>query len=137
MSAKALTACSFEAAAEEAVATGHPAPASSAAETQFRKDLWREYRREAINAGLSPAQAAEYASALSPALGLVAGASEMAPVGRGWFYQSRSRVVKRTITSGLITLMRWDQIKTTGRTAASRTPILARLFRPWKTGVKS
>ena len=91
MSAKALAACSFEPAAEQTVATDHQAPEGLAAEIQFREDLWREYRLEAINAGFSAAQATEYASALSPEMGLVAGVSEMAPVGRGWFYQSRQR----------------------------------------------
>ena len=91
MSAKALAACSFEPAAEQTVATGRQAPEGTAAEIQFREDLWREYRLEAINAGFSAAQATEYATALSSAMGLVAGVSEMAPVERGWFYQSRIR----------------------------------------------
>src|ERR1043166_4868742 len=60
MSAKALATCSFE------PATSHKAPEGLAAEIQFREELWREYRFEAINAGLSPAEAAEYATALSP-----------------------------------------------------------------------
>ena len=102
MSAKALAACSFEPTAEQTVATDHPAPEGTAAEIQFREDLWREYRLEAINAGFSAAQATEYATALSSAMGLVAGVSEMAPVGRGWFYQSRAGVARRTITSGLM-----------------------------------
>jgi hypothetical protein len=137
MSAKALAACSFEPAAEQTVATDHQAPEGIAAEIQFREDLWREYRREAINAGLSTAKATEYASALSPEMGLVADVSSMAPVGRGWFYQSRIRVVKRTIASGLIELTHWGKSNATGRTGAWRAPILARLFRPWKTGGKS
>ena len=137
MSAKALAACSFEPAAEQTVATDHPAPEGLAAEIQFREDLWREYRLEAINAGFSPAQATEYASALSPEMGLVAGVSEMAPVGRGWFYQSRPGVVRRTITSGLITLTRWEKSKTIGRTAAAGASILARGFRWWNAGGKS
>ena len=137
MSAKALAACSFEPAAEQTVATDHQAPEGIAAEIQFREDLWREYRREAINAGFSTAQATEYASALSPEMGLVAGVSEMAPVGRGWFYQSRAGVVKRTITSGLIKLTRWEKSKAIGRTAAAGASIFARGFRPWNAGGKS
>ena len=119
MSAKALAACSFEPAAEQSVAPDHQAPEDIAAEFQFREDLWREYRLEAINAGFSTAQATEYANALSPEMGRVAGVSAMAPVGRGWFYQSRIWVVRRTITSGLITLTRQEKNKTIGRTAAS------------------
>jgi hypothetical protein len=83
MSAKALAACSFEPAAEQTIATDHHAPEGIAAEIQFPEDLWREYRLEAINAGFSAAQASEYASALSSGMGLVAGLSETAPVGRG------------------------------------------------------
>ena len=116
MSAKALAACSFEPAAEQTVATDHQAPEGIAAEIQFREDLWREYRLEAINAGFSAAQASEYASALSSGMGLVAGVSEMAPVGRGWFYQSRAGVVRRTIASGLIRSTHWGRSKATRRT---------------------
>ena len=104
MSAKALAACSFEPVADQSAATDHPVPEGIAAEIQFREDLWREYRREAINAGLSTAQATEYAGALSLEMGLAVGVSEMAPVGRGWFYQSRAGVVRRTLASGLIQL---------------------------------
>ena len=131
MSAKALATCSFE------PATSHKAPEGLAAEIQFREDLWREYRFEAINAGLSPAEAAEYASALSPELGLVARAPGMTPGGRGWYYQSRLRVVERTITSGLITLTRWQNSKTIGRTAGAGASIFTLNFRPWNTGGKS
>ena len=134
MSAKALAACSFEPAAERRPAPGDQAPEGLAAESQFREDLWREYRREAINAGASIAQATEYASALSPEMGLVAGVSGIAPVGRGWFYQSRPQVVSRTATSGLITLARREQSKTIGRTAAAGAPIFAFGFRPWNAG---
>ena len=137
MSAKSLAACSFEPAAEQAVATDHPAPEGIAAEIRFREDLWREYRREAINTGLSTAQATAYATALSSAMGLVAGVSEMAPVGRGWFYQSRPGVARRTITSGLITLTQREKTKTTGRTAVAGPSRLAREFRWWIAGGKS
>ena len=137
MSAKALAACSFEADVEQTAATDHQAPESLAPEIQFREDLWREYRLEAINAGFSTAQATEYASALSPEMGLVAGGSGMAPVGRGWFYQSRPAVVRRTITSGLITLTRRERSKPAGRTAAAGASRLARGFRWWNAGGKS
>jgi hypothetical protein len=137
MSAKALVVSSFEPAAEPTVATDHPAPEGIAAEIQFREDLWREYQLEAVNAGLSTAQATAYANALSPEMGLVVGVSEMAPVGRGWFYQSRDGVVRRTITSGLITLTRWEKSKTIRRTGASGAPIFAFGFRPWNAGGKS
>jgi hypothetical protein len=137
MSAKALAACSFEPAAERSVAPDHQAPEGIAAEIQFREDLWREYRREAISAGFSPAQATEYASALRPEMGLVAGVSEMAPVGRGWFYQSRIWVVKRTITPGRVTLTRGERSTARGRTAASAPPSFAGWFRPWNAGKKN
>ena len=90
MSAKALAARSFEPAAEPTAAPDHQAPEGIAAEIQFREDLWHEYRREAINAGFTTAQVIEYASTLSPEMSLVVGVSEMAPVGRGWFSQSRT-----------------------------------------------
>jgi hypothetical protein len=106
MSAKALAACRLEPAAEQTVASDHQAPESLAAEIQFREDLSREYQIEAINAGFSAAQATEYASALSSGIGLVVIVSEMAPVGRYWFYKSRPGAVRRTITSWLITLTR-------------------------------
>ena len=137
MSAKALAACSFEPAVEQTVATDHQAPESLAAEIQFRENLWREYRLEAINAGFNIAQATEYASALSSGMDLVASIAEMAPVGRNWFYQSRPRVVRRTVTSGLITLTRWERSKTTGRTAAAGASRLARGFRWWNAGGNS
>ena len=138
MSAKALAACTFELAAEQTAATGHPAPEDIAAQIQFREDLWREYRREAIHAGFPTAQAAEYANALSLEMGRVAGVSEMAPVvGRGWFYQSRAGVVRRTITSGLIELARREKSKTTGRTAAAGASRLAREFRWWNAEGKN
>jgi hypothetical protein len=137
MSAKALAACSFEPVAEPTVPTDHQMPEGLAAEIQFREDLWREYRREAINAGFNTAQATEYASALSPEMGLVVGAFEMAPVGRNWFYQSQAGVVRRTLTSGLIELTHWAKSKATRRIGASGAPIFARGFRPWNTGGKS
>jgi hypothetical protein len=137
MSAKALAACSFEPPVEPTAATDHPAPDGIAAAIQFRENLWREYRREATHAGFSTAQATEYANALSPEMGLVVGVSEMAPVGRGWFYQSRAGVVRRTITSGLISLTRWEQSKAIGRTAAAGASMLARRFRWWNAGGKS
>jgi hypothetical protein len=137
MSAKALTACSFEPAAERTVATDHQAPEGIAAEIQFREDLWREYRIEAINAGFSTAHATEYASALSPEMGLVAGVSGLVPVGRGWFYQSRTSVTNRTVTSGLITLARWETSKATWRTGAAGASVLGRRLRWWNVGGRS
>ena len=137
MSARALAACSFQPADDQAVVLNHRAPEDLAAEVQFREDLWHEYRLEAINAGFSTAQATEYASALSPEMGLVVGVSEMAPIGRSWFYQSRAGVVGRTIASGLITLTRWEKSKTIGQTAAAGPPIFAPGFRPWNVGRKS
>jgi hypothetical protein len=137
MSAKALAACSFEPAAKQTVATVHHAPAGIAAEIQFREDLWHEYWLEAINAGFSTAQATEYASALSPEIGRVAGVSEMAPTAHGWFYQSRTWATNRTVTSGLITLKRWEKSKTTQRIEAAGATILAREFRWWNACEKS
>lgn len=136
MSAKALAACSFEQPAEQKVATDCRAPEGHAAEIQFREGLWHEYRLEAIKAGFSAAQATEYASALSPEMGLVGGISEMAPAGRGWFYQGRIRVVNQTLTSGLIRLTRWKKSQAIGRTAAAGTSIFAFSSRPWKAGLK-
>ena len=134
MSAKALADCSFEPAAEPTVATDHAVSEGSAVEIQFREDLWREYRLEAINAGFSLAQATEYASALSPEMGLAVGVSETAPAGRGWFYQSRIRVPERTITSGFIELTHWGKSKAIGRTRTTGASTLARAFRRWKAG---
>jgi hypothetical protein len=134
MSAKALAACSFEPAAERSLATDNHAPEDLAAETRFREGLWYEYRLEAINAGFSTAQAAEYASALSPEMGVVASVSEMAPVGRGWFYQSRIRVTERTIASGVIQLTHWGRSKALGRTRTTGAATLARAFRWWNAG---
>lgn len=129
--------CSFEPVVEQTVATDHQAPESLAAEIQFREDLWREYRLEAINAGFSNAQATEYASALGSGMDLAASVSEITPVGRSWFYQSRPGTVRRTITSGLIILTRWEKSKGTGRTTAARASRLAREFRWWNAGGKS
>ena len=137
MSAKALATYSFEPAIEQTVPTDRRPPRGLGSEIQFREDLWREYRLEALNAGFSTSQATEYASALSPEMGLVAGVSAAAPVGRGWFYQSRIRVVTRTITSGLIGLTRWEKNKTIGRTAASSALIFSPSFRPWNPGGKT
>ena len=111
-------------------------PEGLAAEIQFREGLWHEYRIEGINAGFSTAQATEYASALSPEMGLVGGVSEIAPAGRGWFYQSRVRVAKRTVTSGLIRLTRWRKSRTSGRPAAAGASIFAFDFRTWNAGGK-
>ena len=137
MSAKAFTTSSFEPATEKTVATDQPALEGLAAELQFREDLWHEYRREALAAGFSNAHAAEYASVLSSEVGLVPGVAEMAPAGRGWFYQSRAGVVRRTIASGLIEFTRWRNSKTIGRTGASGASLFARAFRPWNAGGKS
>jgi len=137
MSAKSFAAGSFEPAADQTVATDHPAPERIPAQIQFREVLWREYRREAINAGFNTAQATEYAGALSQEMGLAVGVSETAPVGLGWFYQGRAGVARRTITSGLIARTRWEKSKTIGRTGASGASILARAFRWWNPGRKS
>jgi hypothetical protein len=137
MSANALATCSFEPDAQPTAATGHQVPGGVAAEIQFREDLWREYRHEALNAGLSTAQASEYASALSPEMGLAAGVAGMAPVGRSWFYQSRGRVVIRTVTSGVIALVRWEKSKATGRVGTSGPDMFAFEFRPWNAGGES
>jgi hypothetical protein len=137
MSTKALAACRFERAAEQPVATDHHVPEGEAAETQFREDLWREYRLEAIKAGFDIAQASDYANALSSEMGLAAGVSETAPFGRGWFYQSRARVVRRTLSSGLIKRTHSGRNKATGRPGAAGASILARRFRWWNAGGKS
>jgi hypothetical protein len=137
MSAKALAACSFELAAEQTIATDHQAPEGVAAEIQFREDLWREYRLEAIKAGFNTAQATAYAGALSPEMSSVSGLLGMAPVGRGWFYLSRARVVRRTFSSGLIKSTHWGKSKATGQTGAGGASILARRFRWWHAGGKS
>jgi hypothetical protein len=134
MSAKALAARGFEPAAEPTTAADSPAPEVLAAQIQFRKDLWREYQREAIHAGFSTAEATEYANALIPEIGLDAGESEMTPVGRHWFYQSHARVVGRTIASGLIELARGGAHKAPRRTAAAGASTLARKFRWWNAG---
>jgi len=136
MSAKALAACSFEQPAEQTVTTDGRAPEGHTAEIQFREGLWHEYRLEAIKAGFSATQATEYASALSPEMGLVGETSEMAPAGRGWFYQGRIQVVKQTHTSGLIRLTRWKKSQAIGRTAAAGTSIFAFSSRPWNAGPK-
>jgi hypothetical protein len=137
MSAKALAACSFELAAEQTVAADHQVPEGIAIAAQFRDDLWREYRLEAINAGFSTTQASEYASALRSEMGLAAGVSETAPIGRGWFYQSRARVVRRTFSSGLIKSKPWGNSKAPGRSGAGSASILARGFRWWNAGGRS
>lgn len=120
MSAKALAADNFELAAEQAVPTGHQASEALAAENQFREDLWRAYRIEAIHAGFSAFQAAEYATALSSAMGP---ASDLAPVGRGWFYQGRPAVAWRTVTSGLGRLARRDEPGLPGKRPPSALPV--------------
>ena len=137
MSAEALPAYRFELTAEQTVATDHQAPEGVAVEIQFHDDLWREYRLEAINAGLNTAQATAYAGALSPGMSPVAGVSGMAPLGHGWFYQSRARVVRRTFASGLIKSTHWGKSKVPGRTAAASASTLARSFRWWNAGGKS
>ena len=137
MSATALVASTFEPTAEQTVPTDHPAPEGTAAEIQFREDLWRAYRLEAINAGFSAAQATEYATALSSVMGLVAGVSEMSPVGGGWFYQSRPGVARRTIASGLIRIAQREESKTAGRTAVAGPSRLVREFRWWNGGGRS
>jgi hypothetical protein len=136
MSAKALATCSFEPSANRTVATGRKAPECLAPELQFREGLWHEYQLEGINAGFSSTQAMEYASALIPEMGLVGGVSEVAPAERGWFYQSRVRVAKRTVNSGLIQLTRWRKSRTSGRTAGAGASIFAFDFRSWNAAGK-
>lgn len=137
MSAKALAAWSFGPAAKPTVATDHQAPEVIAAEIQFRQDLWREYRLEAIHVGFNPTQAIEYASALSRQMSRLEGESEMTPVRRGWFYQSQPEVARRTIMSGRITLALRQWRKPIGRTAAAGASALARGFRWWNEGGRS
>jgi hypothetical protein len=134
MSARALPACTFALATEQTAAAGHDAPQGSDAEIQFREDLWHEYQREALAASLSAAQATEYASALSSAKGQIEGASEMAPAGRNWFYQSRAVVVRRTIFAGLVGSAHWGRRMATGQTGAAGASRLARRFRWWTAG---
>jgi hypothetical protein len=74
---------------------------------------------------------------LSSGMGLASSASELTPVGRSWFYQSRPRVVWRTISSRQILLTRRERNKTSGRTAAAGASRLARGFRWWNAGGKS
>ena len=133
MSAKALSAHSFAPApaAKQTVPAGLQPPEGSAAELRFREDLWHEYRRDALAAGFSNAHAAEYASVLSSEVGLVPGVAEMAPAGRGWFYQSRPQVVRQTIASGLIRIRLREKSKPIARTAAAGPTRLARGFRWW------
>jgi hypothetical protein len=137
MRTEAHSACGSEPVAEPIAAPDHQTPEGVAVEIQFREDLWREYRLEAINAGFNTAQATAYAGALSSEMSPVAGVTEMAAVGRGWFYQSRARVVRRTFASGLIKSTRWGRSKAPGRTGAAGASILARGFRWWNTGGKS
>ena len=137
MSAKTFAAWISQPATKQTAASDHPATEDTAAEIRFREDLWREHRREAINAGFSAAQATAYASALSSAMGLVAGVSEMSPVGGGWFYQSRPGVARRTITSGLTALARREMSKATWSTAAAGASRLTREFRWWIAGENS
>jgi hypothetical protein len=136
MSAKPLAARTFARATEPTVATDHPAPDGTAADLQFREGLWCEYRREALGAGLSAAQATEYATALSSAMGY-GGVSEMAPAGCNWFYQSQARVVRRTITSGLIELTHGGRSNAIGRITAAGASKFTRGFRWWNAGGKS
>jgi hypothetical protein len=136
MSAKAFAACRFEPAAEQTVAADYPAPEGIAAEIEFGQDLWREYRREAVNAGFSAAEAVDYACALIPEVSHVVGMPAMARAGRGWFYQSRISLVRRTFNSGLVTLRRWEKSKTVGRTGAPGALRFAPWFRPWNAGRK-
>jgi hypothetical protein len=136
MSAKTLAVCRFEPAPERAAA-GPGAAAGVAAAIRFREQLWHEYRREAVSAGFSSTHAMEYATALSPELGRVVGAAESAPTAGGWFYQGRSRVTNRTVTSGLITFLRWGNSKGTWRAEAAAAVLLARRFRWWSAGEKN
>jgi hypothetical protein len=136
MSAKAIADFGLELGAEQTAATDQQTPESIAVEIQFHEDLWREYRLEAMNAGFNTAQATEYAGALSSEMSSVSGVSGIAPVGRGWFYQSRTQVVRRTFASGLIKSTHWGRTKAPGRTAAAGASILARGLRWWNVGGK-
>ena len=137
MSAKTLAACSFEPAAQQPDSVGLQSPGDPAAEIGFCEALWREYRLEAINAGLSPAQATEYASALSSGSWLATGAGGRTPFHRGWFYQSRIHAVVRTLSSGLIARTRWLKSLSSGPTAAAGAPVFAPRSRPWNSGGKN
>jgi hypothetical protein len=137
MSARSLAAGSFAPVAEPAVPADAPAPADRAAAIAFREALWREYRREALNAGLSLAQASAYASALSLEPVSVAGVPEMAPAGPGWFYQGRPQLVRRTLTSGLIDPARPAKSNATGRPTGATISILLPPYRWWNAGEKS
>jgi len=121
MSARTSVATTFEPTAKQTktIATNLKATQVIATHNQFREGLWHEYRLEGINAGFNPTQAIEYASALSPEMGLVGGLAEMEPTGRGWFYQSHVRVAKRTVSSGLIQVGRWRNSRTRKRTAGA------------------
>jgi hypothetical protein len=131
MSATTFPGGTFEPALAHTEATDRRALQGLGAGITFGEAVWREYRLEALNAGLSTSQASEYASALSPNVGLVAGSSTEAPLGRNWFYQSRRCVVNRTLASGLIALRRYEVSKTLGRTERWAEPVFAPSFRPW------
>jgi hypothetical protein len=137
MSAKVLAAYSLAPAAKQTIVTDCPAPKGISAGIQFHEGLWREYRLEAINAGFNSAEATEYANALSSEMGLAADPTAVAPIGRCWFYQSRPRVVRQTVTSGLIELTHCGTSRATGRPAAAVVSILAHGFRWWNAGGKS
>jgi hypothetical protein len=138
MGARTSVATTFEPTAKQTqtIATNLKATQVIPTQNQFREGLWHEYRLEGINAGFNPTQAIEYASALSPEMGLVGGMAEMAPTWSGWFYQSQVRVTKRTVSSGLIQLTRWRKSRTCGRTAGAGASIFAFDFRSWNAGVK-
>jgi hypothetical protein len=139
MSARTVATASIAAASatKRIVAPGHQPPKPVAAELQFREDLWRQYRLEAIKAGFSSAQAIEYASALSSEMGQLAGASETLPMRRGWFYQSLPRVVRQTISLRRLELGDARQSKGAKRTAAADDPAFAFGFRWWNLGAGS
>jgi hypothetical protein len=137
MSAKALSPASLAPAAGPTAAPGCPAAEGLPEVQQFHEDLRREYHLEAINAGFDPAQASEYARALSLEIALVAGEPELAPLRRDWFYQSRAHVVRRTFASGLATLMQWQKNHEARRAAAASPSFFALRFPPWKLSGKS
>ena len=54
--------------------------------------------------------------------------SGMVSSARGWYYQSRTGVTNRTVTSALTMLARWERSKTTGRTETAGTSSLVLRF---------
>jgi hypothetical protein len=131
MRARENAASNLELAAEQTIVSNRQSPNSPTAERQFDQYLQLEYQLEALQAGFNTAEAAEYASALSPDLGLIVDGSEPAPVGPGWHYQARPGLARRTVSSGLLTRARWERIKAIGRSSGAGTRIFGFESRPW------